>query len=72
MTYLDKKRSYFLIVLCFCVYTAGYIGRLNYSASLVEILDAFAADKAAGGLVSSFFFFSYGVGQLVNGVLCKK
>ena len=69
--YLNKKQSYFLIALCFAVYTAGYIGRLNYSASLIEILSAFGADKTAGGLVSSFFFFAYGVGQLVNGILCK-
>lgn len=72
MAYLNKKQSYFLIALCFLVYTAGYIGRLNYSASLVELLSVYGADRAAGGLVSSFFFFAYGVGQLVNGILSKK
>ena len=70
--YFNTKQSNALILLCFCVYTAGYIGRLNYNASLVEILSAFGASKAEGGLVSSFFFFAYGLGQLVNGILSKR
>lgn len=72
MIYFNKRQSYILIFLCFLLYTTGYIGRLNYSASLVEILSKFGADKAAGGLVSSFFFFAYGAGQLVNGILSKR
>ena len=70
--YLDKKQSYYLIALCFLVYTAGYIGRLNYNASLIEIISFYGATKAEGGLVSSFFFFAYGLGQFVNGILSKR
>jgi OPA family glycerol-3-phosphate transporter-like MFS transporter len=69
---LDKKKAGRLIFLCWLVYTSAYIGRLNYPALLVEIVSVFDITKAQGGVISSFFFFSYGAGQLVNGILCKR
>ena len=35
---LSNKKSNFLIFLCWAAYTSAYIGRLNYNASMVEIL----------------------------------
>ncbi len=69
---LSNKKSNFLIFLCWAAYTAAYIARLNYNASMVEILSQLETTKEAAGTVSSFFFFAYGAGQLVNGLLSKK
>lgn len=69
---LSNKKSNFLIFLCWAAYTAAYVARLNYNASMVEILSQLSITKASAGSVSSFFFFAYGAGQLVNGLLSKK
>ncbi len=69
---LSNKKSNFLIFLCWAAYTAAYVGRLNYNASMVEILSQMDITKEAAGTVSSFFFFAYGTGQLVNGLFSKK
>ncbi|MBO5934835.1 MAG: MFS transporter [Clostridia bacterium] len=69
---LSNKKANFLIFLCWLAYTSAYIARLNYNASMVEILSQLGTTKEAAGTVSSFFFFAYGAGQLVNGLLSKK
>lgn len=69
---LSNKKSNFLIFLCWAAYTAAYVARLNYNASMVEILSQLGTTKEAAGTVSSFFFFAYGAGQLVNGLLSKR
>ena len=72
VTSLSNKKSNFLIFLCWAAYTFAYVARLNYNASMVEILSQLGTTKEAAGTVSSFFFFAYGAGQLVNGLLSKK
>lgn len=67
-----KRRAYLLIALCWLVYACSYIGKLSYNANIVQIGPAFGASKDECGMVSSFFFFAYGIGQVVNGFLCKK
>ncbi len=69
---LNSKKSNFLIILCWAAYTAAYVARLNYNASMVEILSQLNVTKESAGTVSSFFFFAYGAGQLINGLLSKK
>lgn len=69
---LSNKKSNFLIFLCWAAYTSAYVARLNYNASMVEILAQLGTTKEAAGTVSSFFFFAYGAGQLVNGLLSKR
>lgn len=71
----EKKMRRCVILLLFLswiVYTAANVGRMDYSASMVAIIEQTGATKDAAGLVASFFFFAYGVGQLVNGFLCQK
>ena len=67
-----KRENKLIIFLCWAAYTAAYIGRLNLNAYIEPIRDQLGASKTELGLVSSFFFFSYGVGQLVHGILSKK
>ena len=69
---LSSRKSGFLIFLCWAAYTFAYVARLNYNASMVEILSQLGTTKEAAGTVSSFFFFAYGAGQLVNGLLSRK
>ena len=69
---LSNKKSNFLIFLCWAAYTCAYVARLNYNASMVEILSQLGITKEEAGLVSSFFFFAYGAGQLINGLLSKR
>ena len=61
-----------IIFICWLAYTAAYVGRLNFNASIVAIISDLGVTKADAGLVSSFFFFAYGAGQLINGMLSKK
>ncbi len=68
----NKRKVYLLIALCWLVYTCSYIGKLSYNANIVQIGPAFGVTKNECGMVSSFFFFAYGIGQVVNGFLCKK
>ena len=67
-----KSRAYFLLLLGWLVYTTSYLGKVNYSANIVEIIDFYGVTKAQAGMVPTFFFFAYGVGQVLNGLLCKK
>ncbi len=71
----SKKRgidkSTLLLALCWVVYTCSYIGKLSYNANISQVGIAFDVDHAATGMVSTFFFFAYGIGQIVNGLLCK-
>lgn len=61
-----------LILLCWLVYTCTYVGKLSYNANLSRIGEAFGVSYADAGLVSTCFFFAYGAGQVVNGLLCKR
>ena len=60
-----------ITLLCWFVYATSYIGKLSYSANIPSMILTFGVSMADAGLVSSFFFFAYGIGQVVNGILCK-
>ena len=69
----EKKNSPILLIyLCWLVYACSYIGKMNYAANINPIMDSFGISHAEAGLVSTVFFFSYGIGQVVNGLFCKK
>lgn len=69
---VQAKKENRIIFICWLAYTAAYVGRLNFNASIVAIISDLGVTKAEAGLVSSFFFFAYGAGQLVNGILSKR
>ena len=66
MRVLNRKNATFLILLSCLTYSSAYVGRLCYGANLIAIRDGFAIDQAVAGTVSSFYFFSYAAGQLIN------
>ena len=71
MKVLDKKRATMLMMLCCLTYSLAYVGRLGYQANLASIIADFGITKDEGGMVSSFFFFSYASGQLLNAFLSR-
>lgn len=71
-THPPKSPAFFLIFLAWLVYTTSYLGKVNYSANITQIVDFYGVTKAQAGTVPTFFFFAYGIGQVFNGVFCKK
>ena len=67
-----RSKSFYLILLCWLVYTCSYIGKLSYNANTLPIMNHYSVTKAEAGMVATFFFFAYGIGQVVNGLLCKR
>lgn len=67
-----KKQIVFFFVLCFLTYYSTYLGRLNYAASLAEIIRTEGISKGQAGLIGTAFFCAYGVGQLFAGFLGDK
>lgn len=58
-------------MLCCLVYSFAYVGRYSYNANIGAILAYYGVTRADAGMVSTFFFFSYGAGQLIHALLCK-
>ncbi len=67
-----NKRYLQLMWLCFFAYMISYIGRLGYNTNIQNYIDTFGVTKMQVGYASSAFFFCYGAGQFVNGILCEK
>lgn len=65
----NQKYISLLFWLCWLAYTFTYIGRLNYNASLADILLHENISKAQAGMISTSAFMTYGIGQLINGFL---
>ncbi len=68
----NKSEAMFLIFLGWLVYTISYLGKVNYSANITQIMDFYGVTKAQAGTVPTFFFFAYGIGQVFNGLFCKR
>ncbi len=73
MAEIKKKCSQnTIIVLCWLVYTMAYLGRYSYNSNISLIMDDFGINHAGAGLVTTCFFFAYGIGQVVNGLMCRR
>lgn len=60
-----------ILLLCWMAYTSAYLGRYSYNSNITAVLDAFGVSHADAGLVTTCFFFAYGIGQVVHGALCR-
>lgn len=58
-----------LFILCWAAYFITYIGRLNFSSAMTELIATNTISKTQAGTINMIFFFCYGGGQLVNGFL---
>ena len=68
----DVKGQGYLIFLCWLVYFISYVSRYSYNSNMNPIMSEFGIDKATAGLVATFYYFAYGAGQIINGLLCKR
>ena len=68
----SKKSTTLLIFICWALYACSYIGKLNYAANINRVMDYYGVSHADAGMVSTLFFFSYGIGQIIHGLFCKK
>lgn len=65
----EKKYIRILFLLCWTVYCTSYLGRLNYSSAMMLMIDGKILTASQAGFISMIYFFAYGAGQLVNGIL---
>lgn len=68
---ISRKKQTIVIILCCLAYSFAYAGRYSYNANIVPIMDFYGVSRADAGLIGTFFFFSYGVAQLLNALVCK-
>ncbi len=68
----EKRKNVMLIVFCWLVYTLAYLGKYSYNANINQVMEYYGVNHAEAGLVSTFFFFAYGSGQILHGFLSRK
>ena len=69
--HIPRNKQKIIMVLCCLAYSFAYAGRYSYNANIAPIMDLYGVSRAEAGLVGTFFFFAYGVGQLFNAIFCK-
>ena len=68
----NRSQAVLLIFLAWLVYSISYVGKVNYSANITQVIDFYGVTKAQAGTPPTFFFFAYGIGQVLNGLFCKR
>lgn len=65
----NQKMLTKLFAISWIVYFISYIGRLNYAASMIEIGKSEGYTTIQLGMVVTALFISYGIGQLISGLI---
>ena len=68
---MSKRKQISLILLCWVLYLTSYVAKYSYTANINPIMTFYSVSKSEAGLISTLFFFAYGAGQIINGLLCK-
>ena len=68
----SEIRQLWLIMIAMLVYTSSYVSRYSYNSNIAAIIAEYGLSNAEAGLVGTFYFFAYGAGQVIHGLLCKK
>ena len=66
---MKLKRIVSLQFLCCMVYFMSYVTRLDYAASLAAIVEDLNITKQIASIAVTGSFITYGVGQIISGVL---
>lgn len=66
---LEPREGKLLFLLCWTAYFATYMGRLNYSAAMPELIQEGILNKPQAGYISTAFFACYGIGTFFWGFL---
>ena len=68
----DRNHQFLLLLICFLVYSFAQLGRYSYTSNTNSIISEYGITHTQASLPSSIFFLCYGVGQIINGIFCKK
>ena len=68
---MSVKQKKTLIFMCWLLYVSAYLGRYSYSSNQLPISLHYGVSDFEVGLATSCFFFAYGAGQIINGLLCR-
>lgn len=58
-----------LILVCWITYVCAYLGRLNYTAAMADMVAQGVVSKVQAGTIATGYFITYGGGQLFSGIL---
>jgi len=61
-----------VLALCWIAFACSYLLRTNFSIAIPGMMKSFGWSNASTGLIGSVLFWSYAVGQLVNGFIGDK
>ena len=67
-----KQLSISIILFAWLAYLFSYMGRANYGACIVEIVNTTGVSRATAGMVTSVFSLFNSFGQIGSGFLLKK
>ena len=65
----STSKKWFLFLLCWTTYVITYLCRVNFSSVLDKLSAGIGVSAARMGLIGSCFFFTYALGQIINGRL---
>ena len=68
---MKRKQDQMLIIMCWVLYVSAYLGRYSYNTNLLPLSLYYGEPQDQVALATTFFFFAYGAGQIINGILCK-
>ena len=68
----EVKKAVILSIVCTAAYMITYLGRNVLSAVSPQLIEEGVFDTVFVGTLSSAFFVTYAVGQLVNGIIGEK
>lgn len=68
----NNRKAFWLIVMCWLIYVSAQLGRYSYTSNVNSIMSDYGINHAQAGLPTTLFFFTYGAGQIISGILCKR
>ena len=68
----SKKKYIAIIFISWLAYLISYLGRNDYSACLLEIVNSTGMTRASAGMISSSFALCNAVGQLISSMLVPE
>ncbi len=72
MASAERKRAGFLILIAWLAYLISYLGRSDYSACMLQILNDTGVSRTLAGMVSSSFALCNAFGQIAAAVVMRK
>ena len=68
----ERRRAALIIFIAWFAYVCSYLGRSDYSACILEIVNTTGASRTTAGMVSSVFAICNAFGQIAGGLIIKK